>query len=238
MDRIFGKPMLSTDALTQEDEHWISMSDLMAGLMMVFLFISVAFMRYVQVEKDKIKEVAVAYQNSQVALYEELNKEFESDLVKWDAEVDQATLEFRFNSPEVLFGTGKISLKPQFKVILNSFFPRYLAVIDNFKKDINEIRIEGHTSSVWSSSASEDIAYFNNMELSQGRTRSVLQYVYSMSEVADEREWIKSKFAAVGFSSSQLILQENGQEDFERSRRVSFKIITNAETQIRKIITN
>lgn len=238
MDRIFGKATPPADSLVQQDEHWISMSDLMAGLMMVFLFISVAFMRYVQVERDKVKEVAVAYQNSQVALYEELSREFESDLIQWDAEVDQATLEFRFNSPEVLFDTGQNSLKPQFKVILNSFFPRYLSVIKNFKKDISEIRIEGHTSSVWSSSSSGDVAYFNNMELSQGRTRSVLQYVYSMPEVTDEREWIKGKFAAVGFSSSQLVFQENGQEDVERSRRVSFKILTNAETQIRKIISN
>lgn len=238
MDRIFGKAAPPADSLVQQDEHWISMSDLMAGLMMVFLFISVAFMRYVQVERDKVKEVAVAYQNSQVALYEELSREFESDLIQWDAEVDQATLEFRFNSPEVLFDTGQNSLKPQFKVILNSFFPRYLSVIKNFKKDISEIRIEGHTSSVWSSSTSGDVAYFNNMELSQGRTRSVLQYVYSMPEVTDEREWIKGKFAAVGFSSSQLVFQQNGQEDVDRSRRVSFKILTNAETQIRKIITN
>lgn len=238
MDRIFGKTMSSADSLAQQDEHWISMSDLMAGLMMVFLFISVAFMRYVQIEKDKVKEVAVAYQSGQVALYEALNKEFKSDLIEWDATIDQATLEFRFNSPEVLFDTGKYTLKPQFEVILSSFFPRYLAVIDDFKKDINEIRIEGHTSSIWNSYVSEDVAYFNNMELSQGRTRSVLQYVYSIPAVANDREWIKSKFSAVGFSSSQLVLQRNGQEDVERSRRVSFKILTNAETQIRKIISN
>lgn len=238
MEQIFGKSTPPLESQVQQDEHWISMSDLMAGLMMVFLLISVAFMRYVQVEKDKVKEVAVAYQNSQVALYEELYSEFKADLVTWDAEVDQTTLEFRFNSPEVLFDTGQISLKPQFIVILDSFFPRYLSVIKNFKKDITEVRIEGHTSSIWSSSTSADTAYFNNMELSQGRTRAVLQYVYSMPHMADDREWIKSKFAAVGFSSSQIILDKNGMEDLERSRRVSFKIQTNAEIQIRKIIAN
>ena len=55
MERILGK---STTVTKQDNEHWISMSDLMAGLMMVFLFISVAYMHYVQVEKNKIKEVA------------------------------------------------------------------------------------------------------------------------------------------------------------------------------------
>ena len=61
MENFFGA---HRKARRQDSEHWISMSDLMAGLMMVFLVISVAFMRYVQIEKDKVKEVAVAYQNS------------------------------------------------------------------------------------------------------------------------------------------------------------------------------
>ena len=34
----------------------MGVSDLMAGLMMVFLFIAIAFMRYVQVEQERIKD--------------------------------------------------------------------------------------------------------------------------------------------------------------------------------------
>ena len=127
MDKLFGKFKGNT---VSQEEHWISMSDLMAGLMMVFLLISIAFMQYVMVEKDnvddllvkyketerelydavksiqiernKIKEVAVAYQNTQVALYDALYEEFKNDLKFWDAEIDPITLEFRFNAPEVL----------------------------------------------------------------------------------------------------------------------------------------
>lgn len=238
MERIFGSfnKGQTQNGNGENNEQWISMSDLMAGLMMVFMLIAIAFMRYAQVESDKIKEVAVTYQNTQVALYESLNEEFKTDLELWDAEIDQTTLEFRFKSPEVLFGTGEISLRPQFKSILDDFFPRYLMVISNFRDNISEIRIEGHTSSVWNAQTSADMAYFLNMELSQGRTRSVLQHVHSIPAVADERDWIKSKFAAVGYSSSQLVLDTLGKEDQERSRRVSFKVVTNAETQIRKII--
>ena len=238
MERIFGSfnKGQTQSGSSQNNEQWISMSDLMAGLMMVFMLIAIAFMRYAQMESDKIKEVAVTYQNTQVALYESLNEEFKTDLELWDAEIDQTTLEFRFKSPEVLFGTGEIGLRPQFKNILNDFFPRYLTVTSNFRDNISEIRIEGHTSSVWNTQTSADMAYFLNMELSQGRTRSVLQHVHSIPAVAVERDWIKSKFAAVGYSSSQLVLDKQGNEDQERSRRVSFKVVTNAETQIRKII--
>ena len=74
------------------------------------------------------------------------------------------------------------------------------------------------------------------MELSQGRTRSVLSYVYHLTNVATKRDWIKDKVAAVGFSSAHLKLDENGNENRNASRRVTFRVITNADTQIRKII--
>ena len=75
MDSILGKPKEKEDG-----EHWLTVSDLMAGLMMVFLFIAIAFMRHVSIERDKIKDVAVAYQQNQVAIFDALNAEFENDL--------------------------------------------------------------------------------------------------------------------------------------------------------------
>ncbi len=223
---------------TDEDgeEHWISVSDLMAGLMMVFLFISIALMRSAFIERDKIKEVAITYQKNQVALYDALITQFKDDLKRWDADIEQATLSFQFKSPDVLFDTGKITLKPAFQAILNDFFPRYLNVLTQFRDSIDEVRIEGHTSSLWNHRSTPDAAYFNNMDLSQGRTRAVLEYVYTLPDVAAERHWVKKHVAAVGFSSSRIIENPDGTENFERSQRVSFRVVTNAETQIRKIL--
>ncbi|MCQ5791804.1 OmpA family protein, partial [Escherichia coli] len=175
MDKIIGKQL---SPKKQDNEHWVSMSDLMAGLMMVFMFISVAYMHYVRIEKERIKEVAVAYENAQLQLYNALDIEFAKDLQDWDAEIDKQTLEVRFKSPDVLFGLGSTELKPKFKLILDDFFPRYLKVLDNYQEHITEVRIEGHTSTDWTGTTNPDIAYFNNMALSQGRTRAVLQYVY------------------------------------------------------------
>lgn len=198
MDKIIGKQLPKKD---QDNEHWVSMSDLMAGLMMVFMFISIAYMHYVRIEKEKIKEVAVAYENAQLQLYNALDIEFAKDLQDWDAEIDKQTLEVRFKSPDVLFGLGSTELKPKFKLILDDFFPRYLKVLDNYQEHITEVRIEGHTSTDWTGTTNPDIAYFNNMALSQGRTRAVLQYVYDIKNIATHQQWVKSKFAAVGYSS-------------------------------------
>ena len=92
-------------------EYWLSVSDLMAGLMMVFLFISIALMRNALQERDQIKEVAVTYQETQVALFQALNKEFGKNLKNWGAEIDKETLSFNFKSPDVLFDIGEVTLK-------------------------------------------------------------------------------------------------------------------------------
>jgi outer membrane protein OmpA-like peptidoglycan-associated protein len=144
--------------------------------------------------------------------------------------------------------------------VLDDFFPRYLSVLTKkniitssgevkfFKNSISEVRIEGHTNSVWSKSIPEKEAYYLNMALSQGRTRSVLTYIYDLATVEKDRPWIKEHIAAVGFSSSRPIYieadcnhrlthRENTcTEDMAKSRRVSFRIITNADTEIQKIL--
>ena len=229
-DRLFGSRRSGTGG-----EHWLTISDLMAGLMMVFLLISVALMRSAFLDRDRMREVAVAYREGQVAIDQALRGEFENDLEKWDAAIDAESLTFEFRSPEVLFETGAIALQPRFAVILDDFFPRYLGVLRAFETVIDEVRVEGHTSSDWVS-ATEDEAYFNNMRLSQGRTRSVLEHVYRLPAAPDDRNWVKRKVAAVGFSSSRPVVDAADREDPEASRRVLFRVVTNAETQIRTIL--
>jgi outer membrane protein OmpA-like peptidoglycan-associated protein len=227
---------LNPRATEQDESHWLSVSDLMAGLMVVFLFIAIALMRNAMIERNQIKEVAVAYQENQVAIFDALNSAFSKDLDRWDASIDKDSLTFNFNSPDILFSEGEIDLNVEYQRLLEDFFPRYIAALSPFKESINEVRIEGHTSSVWNRYTHETDAYFKNMKLSQGRTRSVLEYIYRLESVLDEQTWIKSHVAAVGFSSSKLIIDDTGKEDKSRSRRVSFRIITNADIKIKQIL--
>lgn len=228
--------LLVNKKVREEGDHWLSVSDLMAGLMIVFLFIAIALMRNAMVERDMIKEVAVAYQENQVAIYDSLMEEFTDDLKKWEADIDKETLTFTFNAPDVLFEVGDTQLSQKYTDILQDFFPRYLKVLAPYRDSINEIRIEGHTSSRWNRTTSQDDSYFNNMKLSQGRTRSVLEYVYNLETVSAYKEWIKKHIAAVGFSSAKIITDDNGKENLEKSRRVSFRVITNADVKIKQIL--
>ena len=74
------------------------------------------------------------------------------------------------------------------------------------------------------------------MALSQRRTRAVLEYVYNLEAVENQTQWMKSHMAAVGLSSSKLVLYKNGQENELLSRRVSFRVITNADIKIKQIL--
>lgn len=220
---------------SQEESHWLSAADLMAALMMVFLFIAIALMLNAFVERDQIKRVAVAYQENQVAIYDALVDEFDDDLGRWNADIDQESLTFTFKSPDVLFQAGEVDINEQYKELLIDFFPRYTDVLVPFRQSINEVRIEGHTSSAWNN-VTEKEAYFNNMNLSQDRTRSVLEFAFDIPASIQHQAWIKSNVAAVGLSSSKLIYDENGEEDNSGSRRVSFRVITNADIQIKRIL--
>ena len=238
LEQLFGRP---SQAGRDDGSHWLSVSDLMAGLMMIFLFIAISYMRHVQeqrekieLERDQIKQVAVAWNDTVDAIYAALKSEFSADLPRWNAELDRETLTFRFKEPDVLFDRNRSDIKPEFQQILDDFFPRYLATLDYFQTSIDEIRIEGHTSSEWNTTNSTTGAYFENMRLSQERTRSVLEYCYLLP-ASRQYSWLKSVLAAVGLSSSRLIMAK-GKEDRERSRRVEFKVKTNVEMRMVEII--
>lgn len=216
-------------------DHWISISDMMAGLMVIFLFIAIVFIKDVLAENQRTKDIAFLWESKQEELYEKLAEEFRDDLPRWNAELHRETLAIRFREPRVLFEQGESIVKADFKDILEDFFPRYIHLLSGFKDHIDEVRIEGHTSSEWRDRVSGDVAYFANMELSQDRTRAVLEYCLLLPDVFALKEWSRSVLTANGLSSSRLILI-NGEEQRVLSRRVEFRVRTNADEQIRRIL--
>jgi outer membrane protein OmpA-like peptidoglycan-associated protein len=229
---------LEEEGTTSQDAHWIPLSDLMTGLMVMFLLIAVVYMMRVEAESSSIKEVAIAYNQVRDELYADLESEFQADLPKWKAELNKADLAVKFTEPEVLFASGSSELRPEFKSILDDFFPRYIKILtsDKYRGSVTEVRIEGHTSSEWYNGATDRFAYFQNMALSQERTRSTLKYVMSLPQSSPQEGWLREHLTANGLSSSKLVLDAEGREDSPRSRRVEFKVRTDAETRIARIL--
>lgn len=223
---------------TNEESPWAVVAGVAIVLMLIFLFISIGYMADVIQDKNNITAVTDNYEKIQVELTNDLREEFSNNLREWNATFDPSTLSIRFEYPEILFKVGSAELNDKFKDILKNFFPRFLQILNDpkYKDDIEEIRIEGHTSSEWEGESSPRQAYFNNMELSQNRTRNVLEFLLSNIEEEKLFNWTQKHVTANGLSSSKPVLTPSGQEDKVHSRRVEFRIRTNAEKQIIRII--
>ncbi|WP_334082333.1 OmpA/MotB family protein [Helicobacter typhlonius] len=227
------------------DNQWISISDMMAGIMMIFLLIMVSFMLITQKTQEDLKiqnqkllelndamsSIAKNYSNLQQELYEALLKEFGKDLKASEASIDEDNT-IRFNEPEVLFDTGAKQVKKRFKDILDDFFPRYVKILslEKFKGNIEEIRIEGHTSQIWFSAHSLEERYLGNAELSQARALEVLKYCFNLTSIDGYKEWLIKVFRANGLSFAKPL------EDDDKSRRVEFRVITKANKDLLKIL--
>jgi outer membrane protein OmpA-like peptidoglycan-associated protein len=199
-----------------KNSSFIAMSDFMTSLFMIFLLLTVVLLT--EVSRISINEDSA--KQTRIQLLGELEAEFAQDLPRWDAQIlDDLTL--RFKNPDLMFATGKAEVKPEFKAVMDSFLPRYFAIITKpkFKPYIKELRIEGHTSAFWASGTDPKTAYLLNMELSQRRALSTLTYTLQNSD--QNYDWVVSNLYSIGLSSSKPIVVS---ADDVRNQRVEFKI--------------
>lgn len=220
----------------KSNREWLSISDMMSGLMMVFLFIAVVFMQQIHKDKEAMVDIASTYEETKNKLNVALHMEFDKDLDRWGAEILSDNT-VRFKEPDVLFERGQHVIRERFREILDEFFPRYLAILTSaaFIDDIIELRVEGHTSTVWRATSTTEESYLNNAYLSQQRAFSVLRYIFTLPASITNQPWLIKVLRANGLAFSRLIYKDE-QEDAERSRRVEFRVITNTEERIERIL--
>ena len=217
------------------DNSWINIADIMTGLMMVFMFVAVAFMYQLQHQKD----LNSAFQDTYRAeLNKALHETFDKNLKAWKATITKGNV-FRFSAP---FEVGSSEMSDEFKQVISEFFPRYIALLTKtkFKDEIEEVRIEGHTSDGWGEKVSADDNYINNMYLSQKRASKVLDYSYRLHDyfVQKNKKWLEKYLRANGMSFSNLIYksEEGVIEDKDRSRRVEFRVMVKVVEHSKKTI--
>lgn len=223
---------------------WMSVSDLMTGLMVIFMFVAIAYM----IQVDENQTVLTDYVETKQQLHDKLVKEFEGDTCRWQMQVGK-DLTMKFNNPQVLFATGSYQLTDSFKVILDDFIPRYLNILLNdvtLSESIREIRIEGHTDNVLASKFGDD-PFLSNVKLSQLRSYSVIEYIRNMESYKNYTDEQKTKlefwFTSNGLSYGKAV-DSNGEYiaisgkpiDKERSRRVEFRIVTTGEELLENFV--
>jgi outer membrane protein OmpA-like peptidoglycan-associated protein len=230
------------------DSNWISFSDIMTGLMVIFMFIAISYIVEVQKRQNKRNEIFEEFKRTKDTLYVELMKEFNDDFQKWQVELDK-DLSIKFTNPEVLFASGETDINSYFQQILNDFLPRYFEIIlkPKYKDKIAEIRIEGHTDTVPAPKFDKD-PYIGNIILSQLRSTQVIKHLRSLeyyNNLSQEDEyllqfWITSNGLSFGRTlddNKKLTFYSNQRINNKFSRRVEFRIITTSEKLVEKVIT-
>lgn len=209
------------------EENWMSVSDLMAGLMIVFLFVAIAFIKGVGQEQRRLEQ----------SICTELQQAMEDATWRDQVEICDDEIVVKFKDPDALFDLNKATLKPKFRSMLSDFFPKYMSVIGRYSVEIDEVRIEGHTDDTGLRSHNTKLEkYFYNMGLSQRRTRSVMEYVFQTQAAEDNETWLISHMTANGLSSSTPVFQKDGKRlDRKGSRRVEFRIRLKTPRRLREI---
>jgi outer membrane protein OmpA-like peptidoglycan-associated protein len=232
--------------MSKKESYWIPYADLMTVLMVIFLFISLSYMGLVQFQKKQQDKIFEEYKQTKENLYNELRETFKNDFQKWNLELDK-DLSIKFTNPNVLFQSGKSDISPVFQEILSQFFPKYLRVItqDKYKDKIAEIRIEGHTDAVPINKTNDP--YIDNVQLSQDRSRNVLQYLRNLpsyKSLPSKTEkllqyWLTANGLSYGRtldSNKELTYISKNPIDKEKSRRVEFRIVTTSEIIVEQVI--
>jgi outer membrane protein OmpA-like peptidoglycan-associated protein len=232
--------------MSKKDSFWIPYADLMTVLMVIFLFISLAYMGLVQFQKKEQDKIFEEYKLTKENLLKELQQTFEQDKKRWNLELDD-DLSIKFTNPQVLFDEGKSDVTPTFQNILKEFLPKYLSVVmqDKYKDKIAEIRIEGHTNTKPINKTNDP--YIDNMELSQNRARNVLGFLRQQNcfiqlETSKKdrlQYWLTANGLSYGRTidaNSNLTFNSNTEIDPNKSRRVEFRIVTTSEILVEKVI--
>ena len=214
-----------------QEEHWISVSDMMAGLMMIFLFIAIIYIQNISKYFDQISDV-------RDDICADLRDEFQLEEQQWGMSICEKGLLISFEG-DSNFEINSAKLSPRFKSILDDFFPRLMRVVHKYKDSVSELRIEGHTDSSIRRSDTVLSGYIYNTKLSQERSRNVMDYSLAIDRISgniDYVMWAYTHLTAHGLSSSHLIKNSQGLEIGSASRRVEFRLRTKQEEHLMNLV--
>jgi chemotaxis protein MotB len=197
----------------EASDHWMMYSDLMAGLVMMFiLFLAVTIVGYHQVLASKEKRITELL-GVQASIAQSLEHTFRSSNL--DIKIDPKTGSIRFAS-DVLFSFNSYQLSARGKQSLESFIPQYISVLlsPKYRNDVSAIMVVGYTDKQGS--------YLYNLKLSQERASSVVNYILSPSfPNYPDAPLLPQYIVAEGRSFNNLVYL-NGVYSAAASRRVVF----------------
>jgi outer membrane protein OmpA-like peptidoglycan-associated protein len=212
----------------ESESFWISYSDLMAGLLMIFALTTVFTVfeinyRLNQPTKvlEEWKEVVDAIRNDE-------------ELMQIDSVQINDVGALIINNEHLRFTFGNSTLGEMGKQILRKAVPKYLNVIKRhpkFIQRISVIEISGHTDSKDAGGA--------NPTLSRERAGKVLTFLSREKAMFPHFDLIRTKAVTAGYADTRLPESCKGREMCDEARRVEITIRldeTNILKEFQKIL--
>lgn len=203
---------------TQDNIFWVTMTDLMTALVLVFIVLF--FYTYMTSYYEKI-QAQIEQKKASEALEQTLKEQ------KIDANIDDVTGVVKISDLE-LFDVNSYELSEKGKRYLDKFAPAYFNSIFSsgyLNKNVEKIIIQGHTDSqTYKGKFSADEQYMKNMDLSLKRAYSVANYMTNTPYNKANGNKLRKMIIVEGASFSTPIMV-NGREDFGKSRRVELKVV-------------
>ena len=207
-----------TEEHNESNIFWITMTDLMTGLVLVFIVMF--FYTYLTSHLELVKQ-KIAKENAAKSLQESL---IEQNI---DATVDPISGVVKISDLE-LFELSSYDLSDKGKEYLDKFAPTYFNSLfsdEYLSKNVEKIIIQGHTDSqTFAGEYTEDEQYMKNMELSLNRAYTIANYMSKTPYDRVNAERLRKMIIVEGASYSNPIIVD-GKEDFDKSRRVELKLI-------------
>jgi len=202
----------------EENVFWVTMTDLLLGLTMVFMTLFVLAMT--GFTQQKLQQQAT---QSEVA--KALTKTMQEQ--KIDVQIDKITGQVKISDLE-LFDVNSYVLSSRGKKYLDKFIPIYVNTIfsnPELASKITNLVVQGHTDSqTYSGISSKEAQFTKNMDLSLKRANAVAEYLFQTAYNRKFTDKLTQTLIVEGKSYTDPILV-NGKEDYNKSRRVELKLI-------------
>jgi outer membrane protein OmpA-like peptidoglycan-associated protein len=230
------------------DSNWMSFSDIMTGLMVIFMFIAISYIYEVQKREAEVNQIIEDYKLTQQKIYNDLDSTFTDRFKEYNLLVNP-DLSIQITDASALFPSqfyyDDILLKQRFESFLDEFTPLFYSIIlkEEYRDDISEIRIEGHTAIAVVNDEFDKEYYRNMIILSQKRSNKVLEYMTNTGYYDGMNEQEKSFLRFVTTSNGLAFgrsLDNKGNFKYDsdksidkvKSKRVEFRIVTNSQKVI------
>ncbi|OUR74543.1 hypothetical protein A9Q76_00830, partial [Arcobacter sp. 31_11_sub10_T18] len=157
------------------------------------------------------------------AMLKEFSHELQSDVLTYNI----TTKTLKLSESFLKLSDSGVVMSADYKELIRDIFPRLVRVTKAYENEIAEVKVEGHSSSMYAGVEDVQRKFELNQVISLQRAKTVLGYGANLdvSTITDNSDFVSNTYKAYGLSSEYIVTNPDGTENQLLSKRVEFVII-------------